>query len=146
MRIFKYRFSFLVLLMLLLACNDQQEDFNLLPSKKVNFQVNYNLNRATIGFAGGHKVFKNQGLRGIVLINTDGTKFKAYDLACPHLRFEKCDKGLTTDDYPFLKCPCDDKAVDYHVDVPYKTIGKTTYYLRSYRVIFDGSTIHITNY
>ena len=137
---------YITYIFLLIACNDNSEPNNILPSKSVRFQVNYNLYRGTLGFRGGYKVFSTRGLRGVVLTNTGDDKFKAFDLACPHLRFEICKQGLTTTDFPFLKCPCGDAKIIYHIDVPYQTVGKTTYYLREYRVIFDSGTLTVTNF
>ena len=133
-------------LFLFFACSDAQMPSTILPSKKVRFQVNYNLHRATLGFRGGYKVFRSEGLRGVVVTNTGDENFKAFDLACPHLRFETCKQGLTTDDFPFLKCSCGDENIAYHIDIPYQTVGKTTYYLREYRVIFEVGILTVLSF
>ena len=113
------------------ASEDQRND--VLPNIKVYFEISYNLYRADLGYAGGYRVFRNQGLKGIIICNMGNHTFKAFDLACPHLSLVACKEPMDVNRFPLLVCQCDENK-SYHIRVPYQRLQNKIYYLRTYRV------------
>ena len=128
-----------LLLIIISACSDNQEDNPFLPDVPVDETVYLNL-YANLQIAGGSATV-NGGIAGIIIYNYDNNQYLAWEAACPHLAPTSCSK--MTVEGVLMSCPCDQKKYSILDGSPQ---SGTNYSARQYRVVKDGNVLYITNY
>lgn len=115
-----------------------------MPDVAVNFTVDLGLpayiDLQAVGGSAYTPVSDGYGVQGVFIYNK-GTKYIAFDRACPHLDVNACTPMVFENSQ--LVCPCDNSVFNifeggYSSDV--------SYFAREYRVTAYGNTLQITNY
>ncbi len=133
-------FSFLALF----NCTDNQNINNCIQSLPLNITTDLNNPSNTAIQVPGGSVEIAGGSKGILLLNTNGTDFIAYDKLCPA---NDCSQPMTFERGIVLKCPCDNS--EYGIGRGIGGAPQTEGFLCpaiEYRVIRRGSVLRITNF
>ncbi len=132
----------LLLFITLLSCDDDSNNSTFLPNATVNFTVNLNLSEGNnLLIPGGHAVFSNRGIRGVVVYRRSADLFVAFDLACPHINLQDC--STMTVGALFMTCPCDNERFQIIDGAPEN--GNIQHAARFYNVTLNGNLLRITN-
>lgn len=100
------------------------------------------------------KILPNQGKKGVIVFNTGipSIPFRAFDLGCPYIDPNSCDKGMAVDSAGTMTCGNCDGNDEQKTFTSIKTTTKTTIngeertlHLIEYLAILEGSSIRITN-
>lgn len=134
---------FIILSLFFTSCGEDTYN-DLLPDVAVNFTVDLSLpayiDLQAVGGWAYTPVSDGYGIQGVFIYNK-GTKYIAFDRACPHMDINSCAPMLFENSQ--LVCSCDDSVFNifeggYSADV--------SYFAREYRVTAYGNTLQITNY
>jgi nitrite reductase/ring-hydroxylating ferredoxin subunit len=111
-----------------------------LPNYAVNVDINMNLPQySNLKFVSNAVYISGQGVRGIIVFNTSGTTFNAFDAACPNQALSSCStmtiKGINA------VCGCDNAEYSLFSG---QSAGKQ-YSLKQYRVEVNGNLLRIYN-
>ena len=112
-----------------------------IPSYSFNVELNLNLPLySDLKYVNQAKMINlsGAGLNGIIVFNTDGNNFNAFEATCPNQIPTTCSK-LTIDGI-YAVCPCDN--VKYSLFDGY---GEAEYPMLSYRVEIIGDILKISN-
>jgi nitrite reductase/ring-hydroxylating ferredoxin subunit len=122
-----------------------------LPSYAVNVDINMNLPQySDLKFVSNAVYIPNEGVRGIIVFNTSGTTYNAFDAACPNqalsscstMSFKKLDPvdPLKIDKTTVI-CACDN--AEYSL---FSGQSKGAVYpLKQYRVTVNGNVLKVYN-
>lgn len=93
---------------------------------------------------GGFTELNNEGYKGILLLNVNGSEFVAYDKICP---VNDCNSPMTYERGIVLRCQCDDSeyGVGKGIGGAPQTAGFNCPAIE-YRVITNGTAIRISNF
>ncbi|PID68582.1 MAG: hypothetical protein CR989_04875 [Flavobacteriales bacterium] len=134
---------FILLIFVALSCSNSDDNNPNLPDVAVNKTLYLNNpSNNNLLFAGGY-VEINGGIKGIVVYRGNNDTFYAYDLACPHLAVDSCDKMIIEDGI-FLVCTCDNTK--FALALGGAPQSDTKYAAKAYNVIQEGKKLIITNY
>lgn len=132
------------ILLILLLCNCSNDSYNNsnpnIPN--YNFTIDINTDLPTynnLKFVSNGMYIPNAGARGIIVFNTTGTAYVAYDAACPNQALSACStmvvNGITA------KCNCDN--FEYNLFTG-QCPGKE-FPMKPYRVETIGAIIRVYN-
>ncbi len=134
---------FLVLSLFFISCGEEPYR-DLLPDVAVNFTIDLSLpayiDLQAVGSWAYTPVSEGYGVQGVFIYNK-GSKYIAFDRACPHLDVNTCSPMVFENSQ--LVCSCDDSVFNifeggYSADV--------SYFAREYKVTGYGNILQITNY
>ncbi len=136
----KYLFLIVSSLFIIGCSNNEINNKNpYLPNYSFNFSLNTNLPAySTLKYPSNSIYYPGEGVRGIIVFNTDGKNYNAFDAACPNQELSECStmtiKGINA------LCACD--KVEYNL---FTGQGGKEYPLKQYRVEVKGDVIRIYN-
>ncbi len=125
-------------------CDGNKQDNTILPYASVNETVDLNLPEfINLNIPGGW-AYTTGGLKGLIIYNINGTEFKAFERAAPHLPISSCSQMIIQNSIKMV-CPCDDSKFNILNGQPLTSgINK---FAREYWVTHLNSTVlRITNY
>jgi nitrite reductase/ring-hydroxylating ferredoxin subunit len=136
--------NYFFILLILLLCNCSNDSYNNsnpnIPN--YNFTIDINTDLPTynnLKFVSNGMYIPNAGARGIIVFNTTGTAYVAYDAACPNQALSACStmvvNGITA------KCNCDN--FEYNLFTG-QCPGKE-FPMKPYRVETIGAIIRVYN-
>ena len=138
----KKYFLLLLVFPMLFGCSTNSPNNNnpYIPNYAVNVDINMNLPQySNLKFVSNGVYIPNQGVRGIIIFNTSGTTYNAFDAACPNQALSSCStmtiKGINA------LCACDN--AEYSLFSGQST-GKQ-YPLKQYRVEVNGNLLRVYN-
>lgn len=138
----KKYFLLLLILPMFFGCSTNSPNNNnpYIPNYAVNVDINMNLPQySNLKFVSNGVYIPNQGVRGIIVFNTSGTTYNAFDAACPNQALSSCStmtiKGINA------LCACD--GAEYSLFSGQST-GKQ-YPLKQYRVEVNGNLLRVYN-
>ena len=139
------KIAFLLFFMTLLGCGSTTTPEDLLPYVAVNENVNLDLPQFVNLQVPGGWAYVSGGLKGIIVYNINGTQFKAFERAAPHLPLSKtCSRMDVVNGFKMV-CPCDDSEFNILNGAPL-TSG-INYFARDYLVTnLNGAVLRITNF
>jgi nitrite reductase/ring-hydroxylating ferredoxin subunit len=136
------KYFLLIAFPILFGCSTNSPNNNnpYLPNYPVNLEINMNLPQySDLKFVSNAVYIANQGVRGIIIFNTSGTTYNAFDAACPNQALTDCStmtiKGIMT------ICPCDNAEYSLFSG---QSAGKQ-YPLKQYRVQVSGNVLRVYN-
>jgi nitrite reductase/ring-hydroxylating ferredoxin subunit len=137
----KKHLCLIVSFLFLLSCSDNQRSNKnpYVPNYSFNVTLNTNLpSYSTLKYPSNAIYYPNDGVRGIIVFNTDGKNYNAFDAACPNQELSECStmtiKGINA------ICPCD--KTEYNL---FTGSGGKEYPLKQYRVEVKNEIIRIYN-
>jgi nitrite reductase/ring-hydroxylating ferredoxin subunit len=131
---------FSAMLLILTGCD--KEDQHPVPMVPVDFRINLEFQYIELNSIGGHiNVFG--GFGGIVIYRMSVDQFTAFDRACPHHPYEEGAR-IVVEDPPLAKCNVCESVFLLLDGVPVS--GPSRFPLRSYRTVYDGRDLYVTNY
>lgn len=132
---------------LFLACGSDDNNNNIsnpyLTPPPVNLTLNLSLPEYnSLNFPGNSVVVSNQGIKGIVVSNLNGSIYYAFDLSDPNHSPNSCSRmevngGEAT-------CQCED-ANKYSIITGQKINGQSPYTMLQYRAEREGDVIRVYN-
>ena len=136
--------KYLFILLILIFCNCSNDQYNnsnpYIPN--YSFSININTDLPTynsLKFVSNGMYIPNAGARGIIVFNTTGTAYVAYDAACPNQVLSACStmfvNGINA------KCNCDNAEYNLFTG---QSPGKE-YPMKPYRVETTGPIIRVYN-
>ena len=138
----KKYFLLLIAFPMLFGCSTNSNNYNnpYLPNYTVNLQINMNLPQySDLKFVSNAVYIAGQGVRGIIVFNTSGTTYNAFDAACPNQALSSCStmtiKGINA------LCACDNAEYSLFTG---QSPGKQ-YPLKQYRVEVSGNILRVYN-
>jgi len=138
----------IVVLLLIISfyqCADNRENNNILPFVAVNETINLNLPQFINLQVPGGWSYSNGGLKGIIIYNVNGTQFKAFERASPHLPISQTCSQMMVNNGIKMISPCDDSEFSI-LDGSPLTSG-VEYFAREYLVNrINNSVLQITNF
>ena len=141
-------FKRFLILFVLVACQENNNQNTYVPMVPVDFQINLNLPEGyPLLVNGGYAVFNGigQGYRGVLVYRRTADQYKAFDLTCPHLPVNLCTQPITVD-WPLLKCDCEDEEVSFHVESPYASYNGELFFLKEYQVrVLPNNQLRVFN-
>jgi nitrite reductase/ring-hydroxylating ferredoxin subunit len=110
-----------------------------IPNYNFSIELNTNLpTYYTLKYASNSVYYPDAGARGIIIFNTNGTTYNAFDAACPNQELSTCStmtiKGINA------ICACDNK--EYSL---FTGLGNMQYPMKQYRVEVIGNIIRVYN-
>ena len=146
----KKYFFLLIAIPMLFGCSTNSNNYNnpYLPNYAVNLEINMNLPQySDLKFVTNAVYFPGQGVRGIIVFNTSGTTYNAFDAACPNqalsdcstMTFKKIDDQRI--DRTNVVCACDNAQYSLFSG---QSAGKQ-YLLKQYRVEVNGNLLRVYN-
>jgi nitrite reductase/ring-hydroxylating ferredoxin subunit len=136
----KYLFLAITSLFFLGCSNSENSNRNpYLPNYSFSVDINLNLpTYSTLKYVSNSVYYPNAGVRGLIIFNTNGNSYNAFDAACPNQDLSDCStmtiKGINA------LCACDKK--EYNL---FTGQGGMPYPLKQYRVEVKGDVIRIYN-
>lgn len=92
----------------LISCSNDAQNNDTLPFVQVNKTINLELPEfIKLTTPTGWAYVNGVGLRGIIVYNINGTDFKAFERAAPHLPLKDCSQ-MVIENGIRMKCLCDD--------------------------------------
>jgi len=138
----KKYFLLLIAFPIFLGCSTNSINNNnpYLPNYTVNLDINMSLPQySNLKFVSKAVYISGQGVRGIIVFNTSGTTYNAFDAACPNQALSSCStmtiKGINA------VCGCDNAEYSLFSG---QSAGKQ-YPLKQYRVEVNGNILHVYN-
>jgi nitrite reductase/ring-hydroxylating ferredoxin subunit len=110
-----------------------------IPNYSFSVELNTNLpSYSTLKYVSNSVYYPNAGARGIIVFNTNGNTYNAFDAACPNQELSNCStmtiKGINA------ICACDSK--EYSL---FTGLGNMQYPMKQYRVEVNGNIIRVYN-
>ncbi|MGB0881288.1 MAG: hypothetical protein ACPGTO_12090, partial [Polaribacter sp.] len=102
----KVFFTFIAILIFSNCTTDSQNN-DVLPYVQINQSVDLSLPEFVNLNVPGGWAYGNGGIKGIIIYNINGTQFKAFERAAPHLQPSSCSQ-MVVENTIIMKCPCDD--------------------------------------
>jgi len=139
------KFGLILILVAFFNCTTNPENNDLLPYISVNETINLELPQYVNLQVPGGWTYASGGLKGLIIYNINGTQFKAFERAAPHLPLSKsCSQMEVVNNFKMV-CPCDDSEFNILNGSPL-TSG-IDYFAREYLVTnLNGSVLRITNF
>ncbi len=138
----KYAALFL-LLPLFLSCSDSGIRSNnpYLPNYSVLIDLNLNLPEySKLKYVSNGVYITGKGIRGVIVFNTTGSGYNAFDAACPNQALAPCSTMIIQGIKAL--CPCDSE--EYNLFTGLSDTG-LQYPLKQYRVQVNGTMLRIYN-
>ncbi len=135
---------FLLLISLFSGCSadDNYRGNPNLPDLHFNLQLNLSLPEySNLQFAGNHYVTYNQGVKGIVIYNINGSQFVAFELSDPNHPPSSC--SAMTVEGVLASCGCDENV--YNIITGELSEGEGQYTMKPYRIQRSGGVLEVWN-
>lgn len=134
----------LLMFISLFGCNSENENNDVLPFVNVNTSIDLSLPEYINLQVPGGWAYTQGGINGIIVYNLNGTQFKAYERACPHIQPSQCTQMIVLNNVKMV-CQCDNSEFNILNGAPL-TEGITNF-AREYLVTnLDGNVLRITNF
>jgi nitrite reductase/ring-hydroxylating ferredoxin subunit len=136
-------------LIFILSCDSDGVNYNnkYLPNYNFAIDIDMNLPLYTGLQYPVNPVFINQvgvGINGIIVMNTGGGGYKAFDASCPNQPLTDC--SLMTIEGAYAVCPCDDVKYSLFDGSPNVSDDAHPYFMKPYRVTVTSATsIRVSN-
>lgn len=139
----KYLFT-IIALIFLSSCTNNNQNNDILPDIPVNEIVDLSLpTNIDLAIPGGWAYIPG-GISGIIVYNINGTQFKAFERAAPHIQASTCSQMVVENNIR-MRCPCDDSEFNILNGAPL-TDG-VSYSAREYLVTnLNGTVLRINNF
>ena len=125
-------------------CTNNSQNNDILPIVPVNETINLSLPTYLDLAVPGGWAYTSGGVNGIIVYNINGTQFKAFERAAPHIPSSSCSQ-MVVENSIRMKCPCDDSEFNILNGAPL-TDG-ISYSAREYLVTnLNGTVLRITNF
>ena len=136
---------FLLLVLPLISCNDNSNEFNtILPEVPVNKTVFLNNPEFIDLQVVGGWAYTTGGISGIIIYHSGINTYLAYERSAPHLTPQACSQMVVKNSLT-MECSCDDSVFNILNGAP-MTDG-VNYAAKQYRVLNTGpNTLQITNF
>ena len=136
---------FLLLVLPLISCNDNSNEFNtILPEVPVNKTVFLNNPEFIDLQVVGGWAYTTGGISGIIIYHSGINTYLAYERSAPHLTPQACSQMVVKNSLT-MECACDDSVFNILNGAP-MTDG-VNYAAKQYRVLNTGpNTLQITNF
>ncbi|MCP9199531.1 hypothetical protein MKO06_06410 [Gramella sp. GC03-9] len=135
----------LLVFLMLLSCSDSDDNFRNnpnLPDLTVRLQYNLNLPQYNdLQYAGNSFVTYQQGVKGVVVYNINGSQFSAFELSDPNHPPSQC-SGMTVEG---IIATCDCEGNSYNIITGELSEGQGQYTMKPYRVQRSGNTVEVWN-
>lgn len=139
----KIFFSILTIF-ILIGCTTNTANNDILPVVQVNQNVDLSLPQFVNLQVPGGWAYVNGGLKGIIIYNINGTQFKAFERAAPHIQISDCSQMIVENNIR-MKCPCDDSEFNILNGAP--LTNGISHNAREYFVSnLNGVVLRITNF
>lgn len=137
-------FFALVAILVLSNCTSDSLNNDILPYIPVNETVDLSLPEFIDLNVPGNWAYGSGGIKGVIIYNINGTQFKAFERAAPHIQPSACSQ-MVVENGLRMKCLCDDSEFNILNGAPL-TPG-ITYSAREYLVTnLNGTVLRITNF
>jgi len=140
-------FIFFFLAFTLFSCSKNASDSNPnLPKIPVNEVISLNNPQyINLQVPGGWAYVDNSGIKGLIVYNINGSDFRAFDRACPHLSpSQSCSKMVVKNSIKMV-CPCDDAEFNILNGAPLTT--GIIFAAREYHAtLISANTLSIVNF
>jgi nitrite reductase/ring-hydroxylating ferredoxin subunit len=138
----KKHFLIIIISLFFLGCSNSESSNKNPYLPNYSFSVDLNLNLpsySTLKYASNAIYYPGAGVSGIIVFNTSGNTYNAFDAACPNQDLSSCStmtiKGVNA------LCPCDSK--EYNL---FTGQGGMPYPMKQYRVqVISETLIRIYN-
>lgn len=140
----KKYFILLIAFSILFGCSTNSTNNNnpYIPNYAVNLDINMNLPQySDLKFVSNAVYIPNQGARGIIVFNTSGTTYNAFDAACPNQALSSCSTMTIKKGSIMALCTCDNAEYSLFTG---QSAGKQ-YPLKQYRVEVNGNLLKVYN-
>ncbi len=129
----------------MINCVDNKQNNDVLPYVSVNETIDLNLPAyINLNIPGG-TAYASGGLKGLIIYNINGTQFKAFERAAPHLPISSSCSQMVVQNSIKMVCPCDDSEFNILNGQPL-TDGIDEF-AREYLVTnLNGTILRITNF
>lgn len=135
----------LFLALTLYNCVDNKKNDDILPYVQVNETIDLNLPEFINLNVPGGTAYASGGLKGLIIYNINGTQFKAFERAAPHLPISSSCSQMVVQNGIKMVCPCDDSEFNILNGQPL-TDGVDKF-AREYLVTnLNGTVLRITNF
>ena len=126
------------------SCTNNAQNNDILPFVTVNETIDLSLPQYINLQVPGGWAYANGGLSGIIVYNLNGTQFKAFERAAPHIQISGCSQMVVENNIR-MRCPCDDSEFNILNGSPLTDgIDKNA---REYLVSnLNGVVLRITNF
>jgi len=140
---FMKNFVLFILFISFFSCQKSSTNDSL-PNLPVNETIFLNnpefINLQTVG----GWAYANGGIKGLIIYHENGSLYKAYDRACPHISPNNCSTMIVENSIKMI-CPCDDASFNILNGAPL-TSG-ISFSAREYKVtLVSNSVLKITNF
>jgi hypothetical protein len=137
------RYTFLVLLFLLLTPQCKKDKQDEIPYVYVNFYINVNSTQYLgLNNIGGY-VYVTGGVRGIIIYRRSTDEFMAYDRDCP---YQPSNANAIIDVDASAVMAIDSSCGSQFLLLDGSIVkGPATIFLKQYHTTFDGTTLHVFN-
>ena len=139
----KIIFAFIIILVFS-NCTSNTQNNDILPYIPVDETVDLSLPKYVDLNVPGGWAYGEGGIKGIVIYNINGTQFKAFERAAPHIQPSACSQ-MVVENGLRMRCLCDDSEFNILNGAPLTEGVK--YSAREYLVTnFTGTILRITNF
>jgi nitrite reductase/ring-hydroxylating ferredoxin subunit len=137
----KYILLFLVVSLFFSCSNNDFNNSNpYIPNYTVALTINLNLPAySNLRYVSNSVYYAGQGAKGIIIFNTSGTTFNAFDAACPNQALSSC-STMTINGINAV-CACDNASYNLFTGL---AAGKQ-YPMKQYRVEVSGNLLRVYN-
>ncbi len=134
----------IISLVILSSCTNSSQKNDILPDIPVSETIDLSLPTYINLATPGGWAYTSGGISGIIVYNINGTQFKAFERAAPHLQASSCSQMVVENNIR-MRCPCDDSEFNILNGAPL-TDG-ISYSAREYLVTnLNGTVLRITNF
>lgn len=140
-----------LMVLLLVSCNKGDDPNSDIPYANINVVINPNSTLyQELNVVGGWMYYQyvNPPSRGLIIYRVSNEDFKAYERTPPMNSNACCDvetgvcAALIVEDFPIVYDTCSDYSFLIYDGSPY---SPATVPLKSYRAVYDGTNLYITN-
>jgi nitrite reductase/ring-hydroxylating ferredoxin subunit len=126
-------------------CTNSNQENDILPNVPVSQSINLSLpSYVNLSVPAGFSYVPG-GLKGMIVYNVNGTEFKAYERAAPHLPVSNNCSQMVFENGIKMRCPCDDSEFSILDGAPL-TEG-VSYFAREYLATkLSENVLQITNF
>lgn len=144
----KKHFLILLLFPIFFGCDNNSPVNNnpFLPNYGVNLEINLSLPQfSDLKFISNSVYVAGQGVRGIIIFNSTGKDYMAFDAACPNQAISDC-STMTLKGGIVAVCACDETEYSLFTGqcLGQKCTGKQ-YSMKQYRVEVIGNVLRVYN-
>ena len=134
----------IITILVLSNCTSNSLNNDILPYIPVDETVDLSLPKYVDLNVPGGWTYGEGGIKGVIIYNINGTQFKAFERAAPHIQPSSCSQMIVKNGLR-MKCLCDDSEFNILNGAPLTEGVK--YSAREYLVTnLNGTILRITNF